>query len=137
MQISNCARCDRIFRATMGKRLCPSCDQKDKEEFAAVRSYLCEHPRSDIITVSEATGVPVKQIQEYLREGRLVLADGIEWLKCERCGAAITTGWLCPKCAREMGTRRAPAPREEPALRPLRTDSRGAKVIRDKWRRWD
>ena len=125
----------------MGKQMCPECDKKDREEFAAVKAYLRDNPTADIVAVSEATGVSVKRIQEYLREGRLVLAQRVEWLRCEVCGAPIQSGWLCAKCAGEIG-RPAPRPQvNEPAPEPEppeigRYRGRG-KVIRDKWRRWE
>ena len=43
-----------------------------------------------------------KGFREYLREGRLVLARTVEWLKCERCDAPLATGRLCEKCAEEL-----------------------------------
>lgn len=119
----------------MGKQLCPECDKKDQEEFAKVRAYLRESPTAQISDVSEATGVPVKRIQEYLREGRLVLAERVDWLRCERCGAPIATGWLCPKCAAEINRMASPAKQSEPR-EIVRPEGR-AKIIRDKFKRWE
>lgn len=133
MQIANCTRCGKVFGPAIGRRLCPDCAKLDQEEFDAVRNYLRENPGADIVEVSEATGVPVKRIQEYLREGRLVLAQGVEWLKCEQCGKPIVTGRFCPECAAKLGSGPAPPSPEPPE--PVRFTGRG-KVIRDKWRRW-
>lgn len=134
MNIYNCTRCGKIFRPFGGRKMCPECLKADQEEFAAVREYLKENPGADIAAVSEATGVPVKRIQEYLREGRLVLATSVEWLKCERCGASLQSGRLCAKCLEEMN-RGVPSTR--PVIEPQREQFRGrGKVYRDKFRRW-
>ena len=113
MEIVNCTRCGRVFRPVGGRRMCPQCFKADHDEFASVREYLRKNPGADIAAVSEATGVPVKRIQEYLREGRLVLARTVEWLKCERCDTPLATGRLCEKCAEELQRGSGAAPSAE------------------------
>lgn len=115
--------------------MCPQCFKADHDEFASVREYLRKNPGADIAAVSEATGVPVKRIQEYLREGRLVLARTVEWLKCERCDAPLATGRLCEKCAEELQRGVAPPlPPSDPPTPGIRYRGAG-KVYRDKFRR--
>ena len=139
MHIANCSRCGKIFRPIGGRKMCPQCLEADQKDFAAVRAYLKENPGAHIAAVSEATGVPVKRIQEYLREGRLVLAASADWLQCERCGAPLQTGRLCAKCLAEIAKGAAPAAPAKPAVErpeePVRFQGR-KKVIRDKFRRW-
>lgn len=127
--------------------MCPECLKVDREQFTAVREHLKRNPGADIAAVSEATGVSIKRIQEYLREGRLVLAKSVEWLKCERCGEPLSTGRLCATCAQEMqrgiGARAGDVrPRElrpsEPVFEPREIAGHrgtGKKVVRDKFRR--
>jgi len=110
-----------------GVRLCPSCRDADRREFEAVRDYLRDHPQACLMAVSQATGIPLARIREFLREGRLVVAAPEAELACERCGAPITTGRLCERCrqelARELGegrpgpAGRGGATREPPAAR--------------------
>mgnify|MGYP001295781955 CR=1 FL=1 len=136
MNIANCTRCGKIFRPVGGRKMCPQCLEADQKDFAAVRDYLKENPGAHIAAVSEATGVPVKRIQEYLREGRLVLAASADWLRCERCGAPLQTGRLCAKCLAEIAKEAAPSkPAAASAEGPVRFQGR-KKVIRDKFRRW-
>lgn len=145
MQLANCVECGRVFRPVGGRRLCPACLEIDQQQFSTVRDYLKKHPGAGIVAISEGTGVSIKRIQEYLREGRLVLATTDEWLQCERCGASLTTGRLCDKCADEM--RRGISPKAKPAAqRPSAPEPQprehspyrgtGKKVVRDKFRRW-
>jgi len=83
--------------------MCPDCIKKEEELFDKVRDFLYENPNSSLEEVTEATGVDVKKILDFLKEGRLILKQGNPYLlKCEVCGKAILTGRYCEQCAAEM-----------------------------------
>lgn len=99
MAIKNCRQCGRIFSHPVSV-ICPVCKREQERDFEKVRDYLRENADAGIHEVSERTGVSVKVITKYLREGRLQAAGittAIE-LACENCGAAIQTGQLCDGC---------------------------------------
>lgn len=103
MTLRNCARCGKLFGSAGGQRLCPTCVKQEQEEYEAVRAYLKKRPGAPLLEVSDATGVSVGRIREWVREGRLVLHEPSgNGLKCERCGQAVTTGRLCDRCRREL-----------------------------------
>ena len=53
--------------------------------------------------VSEACDVSLNQIQQWLREERLVLSDDSPMgIGCEKCGKMIRSGRFCPECVNEM-----------------------------------
>lgn len=102
MELRNCPICGKLFVYTV-KNMCPECAKEDEANFEKVRSYLSEKPIATLEEVSENTGVPAKNILEYLKAGRLILKkSNMGILSCEMCGAPILTGRYCDKCAREM-----------------------------------
>lgn len=101
--LRNCVRCGKLFGSSGGQRLCPTCVKQEQEDYEAVRAYLKKRPGAPLLEVSDATGVSVARIREWVREGRLVLHEpGGNGLTCERCGQPVTTGRLCERCRREL-----------------------------------
>jgi len=136
-KLRNCLRCGKLFMYT-GQRICRDCLRKENEQFDLVKDYIHQNPEANIMQVSKDTGVPIARITEFLREGRLHLAErsGNLSIECEICGARISHGRLCDKCARklERETDRAFAGKE-PEENPRRVKKRGQKgrlFIRDR-----
>lgn len=104
MNIRNCSKCGKIYAYDGTSKLCPKCRKEEEEEFKRVKEYIYDHPEANIQLVSEETGVPVKKILRYLREGRLQLKDEHNnlILACERCGKPIKTGRFCDMCVAEL-----------------------------------
>ncbi len=104
MNVRNCVRCGKIFLPTVGRPYCPDCADTEMALFESVKEYLKKHPGASVIQVSQATGVPVKKIREYVKEGRLFSA-GEDWnITCDRCGKAINRGRYCSDCAKKLET---------------------------------
>jgi len=103
MDVRNCKKCGKVF-AYNGYNTCPQCKKQDEEEFMVVKEYVYDNPGADIQLVSQETGVEVKKILRYLRDGKLEIREGNGnlILDCERCGAAIKTGRFCERCTVEM-----------------------------------
>ena len=103
MDVRNCKKCGKVF-AYNGHNLCPQCKKNEEEEFKIVKEYIYENPGADIQLVSQETGVEVKKILRYLREGKLEIREGNGnlILDCERCGTSIKTGRFCERCTAEV-----------------------------------
>lgn len=103
MDLRNCPECGRVF-TYIRTNMCPSCQQKEEEEFKTVRSYLSKHPGVDVLTVSEETGIDENKIIKFIRNGRLSSGLNTERLKieCEVCGALISSGRYCQKCIEKL-----------------------------------
>ncbi|NLY68047.1 MAG: MerR family transcriptional regulator [Tissierellia bacterium] len=102
MDIRNCSRCGRIY-VYDGFNICIKCRQEDEEDFQKVKKYLAEHPGANIMEVAEGTGVDSKKIINFLKEGRLEIADDSNIiLTCERCGKSIRTGRFCNQCVLDL-----------------------------------
>lgn len=107
MNVRNCNRCGNIYRYD-GFKICHNCRKEDEKDFQLVREYLKENPGANISEVHSATEVIESKIIDFLRDGRLEVAEGGNLiLECESCGKSITTGRFCTKCTenltRELG----------------------------------
>lgn len=100
MELKNCKRCGKLF-AYSRNDVCPDCVRREEETFQLVRDFLKEFPGSKITEVNQNTGVSIKKLMQYLREGRIeILDDGQNYLKCLKCGEPIKVGKYCEKCFR-------------------------------------
>lgn len=103
MDLRSCTNCERAYSYD-GNNLCPKCRYDDDGDFKIVKEYLYENPGADIKAVEQDTGVEIKKILQYLKEGRIAITEGSEntALTCERCDASINIGKYCNKCINEM-----------------------------------
>lgn len=100
--VRNCPRCGRVF-FVRSRDICPSCVAEEEEQFERVRRFLRESPGATLEEVEEATGVPADVILSFLRQGRLIVTDGLRGvLVCQRCGVPIDEGYLCSRCSGEL-----------------------------------
>jgi len=134
MDIRNCTRCGKIYQYD-GFKICPSCIREDEEDFLKVREYLYEYPGANLQEVHEATGVSISKIIDFLRQGRLEVAEESNiLLQCEKCGASIKTGRYCQKCTteiqRELGSAYAAA------VKPVKKEKEKFRVI-DRYKKKD
>lgn len=104
MDVRNCKRCGKIF-TYRGFPVCQECINEDERDFKEVRDYLDDHPGASTMEVSAQTGIDVKTITRFLREGRLE-AEGITLvdsdLSCEKCGKPIGSGRYCDDCLKKI-----------------------------------
>ena len=99
VNVSNCKSCGRLFNVISNTRICPDCQHKLEEKFQEVKEYLKENPFANIDVLSKECDVSVKQIKEWVREERLVFAEGsMDGIECEQCGKLIRTGKYCDEC---------------------------------------
>ena len=103
MEVKSCKRCGVLFHHVVGAPLCQKCKKKVEEDFQRVKEYLYEYPGAAMATVCEELDVTVRQVKQYLREGRLsVTIDSPIGLECERCKVRIITGRYCDNCIAAM-----------------------------------
>ncbi len=99
-----CRRCKRIFKYYgVGHFYCESCAEVDKQTFEKVKQYLYENGPRNMDEISLGTGVPIQQIEGYLRQGRLEIPEHSEiFIKCEMCGVQMRSGRFCLTCANKL-----------------------------------
>lgn len=123
-----CEYCGRPLPIHYEDNLCPNC--RDTQLFRDVKEYI----RSNIVNeyeVADHFHIPLRQVKEWIREGRIeyreddVAATRIG-MHCQRCGAPVTFGALCPKCLKLLnsGSGTAVGEMNDTRMRYLDTPSR-------------
>ncbi|CAM4390401.1 flagellar protein [Paenibacillus alkaliterrae] len=98
MNLDNCPRCGKLFAKNF-RDVCPSCMRDIDKEYELCANYLREFKGSIITELSDATGVSIKQITKFIREGRIsmVNAPNLSY-PCESCGTLIRENHICDTC---------------------------------------
>ncbi|WP_028608246.1 TIGR03826 family flagellar region protein [Paenibacillus harenae] len=98
MNLDNCPRCGKLFAKNF-RDVCPSCLREIDKEYERCADYLRENRGSIITEVSDATGVSIKQITKFIREGRISMmnAPNLSY-PCESCGSLIRENHICDNC---------------------------------------
>ena len=103
MNLRNCARCGKMFNYIGGQPVCEACKKAIEDDFQKVKQYIVDNPRAGLKEIAEENGVTTKQIQQWIREERLMFtSDSPLQIQCENCGAQIQTGRYCAKCKASM-----------------------------------
>lgn len=104
-RLDNCPRCGRLY-VRHRYPLCPHCIEKREQDFSLCREYLRDNPETKMKELSEATGVKVQQIIQFIVEGRLIItkANPNLFYQCERCGGPIKSGRLCANCEQQLSS---------------------------------
>ncbi len=103
MGISNCKKCGKMFNPFNGEKICPDCKKALEDKFQEVKKYVDEHKVAAMTQICEDCEVDQKQVQQWVREERLVFADNsLIKFNCEHCGAVINTGRFCDKCKKDQ-----------------------------------
>ena len=103
MNLRNCARCGKMFNYVSGQPICEPCKKAIEEDFQKVKQYIADNPRAGLRQIAEDNEVSTKQIQQWIREERLMFtADSPLQIQCENCGETIQTGRFCAKCKAKM-----------------------------------
>lgn len=129
MEVKNCKACKKLFNVVSNEVLCPSCLKKLEEKFQEVKKYVDENPNSSVEVVAEATKVPTKQIRKWVREERLIFAEGGACgIECEQCGAMIRTGRYCESCKAAIKNNLMSALNKPKAPEPVKRERDGNKM---------
>ncbi|WP_138753703.1 TIGR03826 family flagellar region protein [Paenibacillus sinopodophylli] len=98
MNLDNCPRCGKLFAKNF-RDVCPVCMRDIDKEYELCANYLREFKGSIITEVADATGVSVKQITKFIREGRISIMNAPNMsYPCESCGNLIREHNLCDNC---------------------------------------
>jgi len=102
MNLDNCPRCGKLFAKNF-RDVCPSCMRDIDKEYELCANFLREFRGSIITEVSDATGVSIKQITKFIREGRISIMNAPNMsYPCESCGTLIRDNQLCDNCRQRI-----------------------------------
>ena len=105
MEVRNCRGCGKLYNYIGGpyRNLCPNCIEKIEEKYLEVKEYIQDHHNATMTEVAEECDVSTRQIEQWIRDERLVIADDSPiGITCERCGASIKSGRFCERCKNKM-----------------------------------
>lgn len=98
MALGNCKSCGRLFNI-IHRDICPVCVKEEEEKFYIIRNFLKDNRGETTYEVQEATGIDLKLIIKFVREGRLSTLNSPNLtFPCEACGDGITEGRYCKPC---------------------------------------
>ena len=101
--MSNCVVCGRLY-ARISRPMCDDCYKKEEKDFELVKAYIDEHPTNTAAEISQSTGVSLRRIQRFIKEGRLEPSGGMVdmEMKCVQCGVKIKSGLFCHDCSTQI-----------------------------------
>ncbi|MFD0590655.1 TIGR03826 family flagellar region protein [Paenibacillus sp. GCM10027627] len=98
MNLDNCPRCGKLFAKNF-RDVCPVCIRDIDKEYQLCADYLREHKGAIISELTDQTGVTIKQITKFIREGRISMTNAPNMsYPCESCGTLIRESHLCENC---------------------------------------
>ena len=101
MNYKHCEYCGAPIPRKSDAQYCDLC--RERVLFHEVRDYIRENDVNEF-QVAAQFNIPLRIVKGWIREGRIEYKDDSEGkrtihnLSCERCGAPVTFGTLCPKC---------------------------------------
>lgn len=92
-----------VFKGS-GRYVCEECEHEYYTDFGKVKRYLEENGPRNAFEISEATGVSRTKIMDFIRDGRVEVAQDQTEEKhyCASCGVVLEFGIYCPECAKRM-----------------------------------
>ena len=95
-----CAWCHCPIPIDSETEFCKNCEAS--MQFREIREYVRE-PDVNEFQLAETFGIPLRQVKQWIREGRLEykeIMNTVTSLHCQRCGKSIQFGNFCPECNR-------------------------------------
>ncbi len=103
MDVKSCKMCKRLFNYIAGVPICPACKEELENKFQQAKEYVRSNKSATVQMVANEIGVPESQVQEWIRDERLVFSEAsIAGVACEVCGTPINTGRYCEQCKAQM-----------------------------------
>jgi predicted amidophosphoribosyltransferase len=104
MNAKNCPSCGKIFMDN-AFGICDSCRTAQEQNFRDIKDYVDENRNCTLGELSDATGVSIKRILGYIREGRLMATSGMAGeVTCKSCGAPVAFGNFCDACNQKLSS---------------------------------
>jgi len=99
LKVAHCRMCGKVFQVTL-RNLCPECAEIHDRQFEALDRYLFRNRHATVEQAAEATGVPIRQIREWIRNKKISLSAYPNLTDiCDLCGSPTRNGHLCARCS--------------------------------------
>src|SRR5690348_5830204 len=98
MNVDNCPRCGKLYAKNF-RDVCPACIKEIDQEYSLCAEYLRKNKGAAMQELSDETGVAIKLITKFIREGRISLVGAPNLgYPCEVCEVPIREGHMCENC---------------------------------------
>lgn len=102
LNVANCPRCGRLFQKGM-HNVCGACVKEEEDQFNACVTYIKDNRNCTINELSNETGVTIRQITKFIKDGRIFISDNPNMgYPCDSCGEIIRSGKLCSACSNRI-----------------------------------
>ncbi|MEK6268260.1 MAG: flagellar protein [Planococcus sp. (in: firmicutes)] len=105
-QLDNCRFCGILFLKDYTD-YCIDCFKEIENDFNAINDFLKDSSNhdADIYEISRATNISVRQITDFIRNGRIYAEDFPNLgYPCQHCGQLIKRQMLCHNCFDSFST---------------------------------
>lgn len=86
--------------ARLTRDLCEKCFREEEKTFNSVRDFFNQNPETSSLEASQAIGIDVKRVEQYIESGRLE-HFGVKVIhQCQTCSKMIKTGVICDECSK-------------------------------------
>ena len=92
MNARNCRKCGKLFNYVSGPPICMACREALEAKFQEVKEYIRNNVHATIPEVAEACDVSQTQIQAWLQDERLQLAEGSSRFSAKSAARRSTAG---------------------------------------------
>ena len=98
-----CKTCGKMYRYYNSKyHICYDCLEKEELLFVDAKNYLEEKPGSTVNDLSKELDIPLRLIQRWIQEDRLLFNNKTGFNRCVKCGAEIGGGKICKNCKKKV-----------------------------------
>lgn len=98
LNVANCDRCGKVY-VKNNYGMCTNCIKDLEAEYEKCLKFLRENRSCTIQELSDETGVDMKQIVKFIREGRISIRNHPNMAyECDICGTSIRTNNICDDC---------------------------------------
>ena len=100
-KMRNCRGCGKLF-LSRGPIYCPACLEKQAEDEHRIIDYVRKNPDCTIPDIVNALEINEPIVRRLIEEGRLFQAGIDFYYPCVKCGAPISVGQYCDRCAKKL-----------------------------------
>ena len=100
-KLVSCRVCG-VIMARLARDVCSKCFAAEETVFQKVKTFLRINPGASVAEVAKSVGCPVKQIEYFIRSGRLERVGVKVAHPCQICQKTIMDGMICPECKKTL-----------------------------------
>lgn len=104
-EYKQCEYCHRPLPEAFEGTVCPAC--ADRLLFQEVKQYIRENNVNEY-QVADHFHIPVRRVKQWIRDGRIEYVtngdNALTSVHCQRCGARVSFGTLCPRCLKLLNS---------------------------------